>query len=86
NWAAHFYLGWALLENDGEKAGERFRRALEIDERKAVRAYLALARLAHERGQRDQAVQLLETYLALVPEGTDAEAARRLAATLRSPE
>lgn len=86
NWAAHFYLGWALLETDSAKAAEHLARSLVLDEQKAVRAHLALARLAQERGDRRRAVQHLDSYLQLAPEAGDAEAARKLADSLRSSQ
>jgi tetratricopeptide (TPR) repeat protein len=85
SWAAHLYLGWALLEQDETKAEPHFKRALEIDEHKAARAHLALARLAESRGQRSVALTHLDAYLQLAPNAEDAEAARNLAARLRSP-
>lgn len=86
SWAAHLYLGWALLEADGAKAETHLTRALELDEPKAARAHLALARLAQEKGQRDAALEHLDAYIALAPDSPDAEAARKLAARLRSPD
>lgn len=84
NWAAHLYLGWALLETDSKQATEHFERALELDEQKAARAHLALARLAQERGQSRLAIKHLDAYLKLAPTASDAAAARRLADNLRS--
>jgi Tfp pilus assembly protein PilF len=86
SWAAHLYLGWALLETDGAQAEEHFKRALELDEQKAARAHLALARLAQERGHSRLAVEHLDAYLKLAPDANDADAARRLADSLRSQE
>ena len=86
NWAAHLFLGWALLEQDAAKAETHFRRALKLNEAKAARAYLALARLADAKGQRELALQHLDAYLALAPDAHDAEATRKLAERLRSPE
>ena len=85
NWAAHLYLGWALLEHDEAKAEPHFLRALEIDEQKAARAHLALARLAEGKGHRAVALSHLDAYLTLSPNAEDAEATRRLAQRLRSP-
>jgi|GEM_PF-1717219 len=85
SWAAHLYLGWALLEQDEAKAEPHFERALEIDEHKAARAHLALARLAESSGQRLVALSHLDAYLQLAPNADDAEATRKLAARLRSP-
>lgn len=86
NWAAHLYLGWALLETDSAQAAGHFQRALVLDEPKAARAHLALARLAQEKGDRSRAVHHLDSYLQLAPEAGDAEAARKLADSLRSPQ
>jgi len=84
NWAAHLYLGWALLEHEGAKSETHFQRAIELDERKAARAHLALARLAEARGERLLALDHLDAYLALAPQAHDAEATRKLAERLRS--
>jgi len=83
NWAAHLYLGWSLLESDGEKAEPHLKRAIEIDEHKAARAHLALARLADAKGERQLALDHLDAYLALAPNAHDAEATRKLAERLR---
>jgi tetratricopeptide (TPR) repeat protein len=84
SWAAHLYLGWALLETDEAKAEPHFQRAIEIDEQKAARAHLALARLAEARGRRSVALSHLDKYLALAPNADDAEATRKLTERLRS--
>jgi Flp pilus assembly protein TadD len=84
NWAAHLYLGWALLESDGSKAETHFSRALELDEQKAARAHLALARLAEGKGNRALALAHLDAYLVLAPKAHDAEATRKLAEQLRA--
>jgi tetratricopeptide (TPR) repeat protein len=83
NWATHLYLGWALLESRPQEAEPHFKRALELSERKAARAHLALARLADSQGNRQLAIQHLEAYLSLMPNAPDAEAARKLADKLR---
>jgi tetratricopeptide (TPR) repeat protein len=86
NWATHLYLGWALLETAAvDEAATHFQRALELDEMKAARAHLALARLAEAQGQREVAISHLEAYLLKAPKAHDAEATRRLADRLRSP-
>jgi tetratricopeptide (TPR) repeat protein len=86
NWATHLYLGWALLETAAvDEAATHFQRALELDEIKAARAHLALARLAEAQGQREVAISHLEAYLLKAPKAHDAEATRRLADRLRSP-
>lgn len=85
SWAAHLYLGWAWLEQDQVKAEPHFQRAIEIDEQKAARAHLALARLAEAKGKRLLALSHLDAYLQLAPNADDAEAARKLATRLRSP-
>jgi tetratricopeptide (TPR) repeat protein len=83
NWVTHLHLGWALLKDDAAKAEKHFARALELDERKAAQAHLSLARLAHARGMRQEAVRHLEAYLALAPNASDADAVRRLLVQLR---
>lgn len=84
DWAAHYYLGWALMETDTDKAEPHLARALELDEQKAVRAHLALARIADSRGQRLQAIEHLEAYVAVAPDSADAPGARQLAERLRN--
>ncbi|HEV7744906.1 MAG TPA: tetratricopeptide repeat protein [Pyrinomonadaceae bacterium] len=84
NWATHLYLGWALLEGRSDEAEPHFKRALEIDQRKSVRAHLALARIAAAHGSNELAIQHLEAFLAMMPDAPDAEAARRLADKLRA--
>jgi len=83
NWASHLYLGWALLEISPDDSEPHFKRALELNERKAARAYLALARIADSRGSSAEAIRYLETYLNLMPNASDAESARKLLAKLR---
>jgi tetratricopeptide (TPR) repeat protein len=83
-WEPHYYLGWALLETRTDDAVTHLLRAVELDEAKAARAHLALARIAHERGQRDAAVKHLESFLALSPDSREAAAARALADKLRA--
>ncbi|MGI9167333.1 MAG: hypothetical protein ACR2G5_13310, partial [Pyrinomonadaceae bacterium] len=83
NWATHLYLGWPLLEADGNRAERHFQRAVELDERKAARAHIALARIADGKGLRQVALAHLDAYLTLAPTATDAEAVRKLAAQLR---
>jgi tetratricopeptide (TPR) repeat protein len=85
NWEAHLYLGWALLEVAADKAEVHLKRALELDDRKAVRAHLALARLAHSKGNTELAIKHLNEFLVLSPDSEDAVIARRLAENLRSP-
>lgn len=85
NSEAHLYLGWALLEVDAAKAEVHLKRALELDDRKAVRAHLALARLAHNQGNTELAIKHLNEFLVLSPDSEDAVIARRLAENLRSP-
>lgn len=84
SWAGHLYLGWALLEFNGEAAEPHFKRAIEIDEQKSARAHLALGRLAEERGQHRLALNHLDAYLKISPDANDAEAVRNLAVRLRA--
>ena len=83
-WEPHYYLGWALLETRAADARTHLLRAVELDEERAARAHLALARIAHERGERAAAVRHLEAFLALSPDSREAEAARALADKLRA--
>jgi tetratricopeptide (TPR) repeat protein len=83
NWVTHLHLGWALLKDEPTEAEKHFTRALELDERKAAQAHLSLARLAHMRGMRPEAIRHLEAYLALAPEAPDADAVRKLLNQLR---
>jgi Tfp pilus assembly protein PilF len=83
NWAAHFYLGWALIEEQADEAETQFKRAIELDEQKAARAHLALARLADAKGQRELSIKHLDAYLNLVPNGAEADVARSLVERLR---
>lgn len=78
NWATHLHLGWALLEAEPAEAERHFKRAIELDERKAAQAHLSLARLAYGRGSRPEAIGHLEIYLTLAPDAPDAQAVRRL--------
>lgn len=83
-WEPHYYLGWALLETSADKAEEHLRKAIALDEVSAARAHLALARLAHERGQRAAAIAHLEAFLALSPDSQEATSARALADKLKA--
>ncbi|HJU56919.1 MAG TPA: tetratricopeptide repeat protein [Pyrinomonadaceae bacterium] len=83
NWVTHLHLGWALLETEPAEAERYFRRALELDERKAAQAHLSLARLAYAKGQRQDSIRHLEAYLTLAPDAPDAPAVRQLARQLR---
>jgi tetratricopeptide (TPR) repeat protein len=83
NWVTHLHLGWALLQDEPDQATIHFKRALELDERKAAQAHLSLARLAYARGMRQDAVRHLEAYLALAPNAPDANAVRKLVGQLR---
>lgn len=83
-WEPHYYLGWALLETRADEAEPHLRKALALDEVSAARAHLALARLAHERGQRAAAIAHLEAFLALSPDSQEAPSARALAEKLKT--
>lgn len=83
NWVTHLHLGWALLEAEPAEAEQHFRRALELDERKAAQAHLSLARLAYSKGQRQDSIRHIEAYLTLAPAAPDAQAVRRLLSQLQ---
>jgi tetratricopeptide (TPR) repeat protein len=84
NWGPHLYLGMALLEKEKDEAERHLRRALELNESKASRAHLSLARLASGRGQRQLAIEHLQAYLTLTPDAPDAEPVRQLIERLRA--
>lgn len=83
NWSAHLYLGYALVDVKDQEAEPHFWRALQINEREAAPAHLALARLAHRYGFFKEAVEQLEAYLRVVPDAHDAGDVRKLAERLR---
>ncbi len=83
NWAAHLYIGWALLDDEPEKAEQHFTRAIQLNEQKAAQAHLSLARLAYKKGLRDDAIKHLEAYLAIAPDAPDSAAVRKLLGQLR---
>lgn len=83
SWAAHLYLGYALVDEDDEAAEPHFWTALKLNEKEAVEAHLALARLAYRYGYIKDAVEQLDTYLAVAPNATDADDVRKLAEKLR---
>lgn len=86
NWVTHLHLGWALLETEPAEAERYFRRALELDERKAAQAHLSLARLAYAKGQRQDSIRHLEAYLTLAPDAPDAPAVRQLVSQLQKSD
>ena len=62
------YLGFGhLLEENIDKAGEHYERALQLDAR-SVNARIGLARVSLARQDTDRAKELLEEALALAPE------------------
>jgi tetratricopeptide (TPR) repeat protein len=86
DWSAHLYLGWVLQDMDVATAERHFKRALEIDESNAAKAYVGLARIAHARGQTQTAIEHLDAYLRLAPNSPDAESVRKLAERLRAKQ
>ena len=84
SWAAHYFLGLALFDSDGNSAGKEFQRALELNEKKAAHAHVALARLALRNGSQQIALKHLDAYLALEPHAPDAETVRKFAERLRA--
>ena len=83
NWSAHLYLGYALVDAKDQEAEPHFWRALQINEREAAPAHLALARLAHRYGFLKEAVEQLEAYLEALPNAHDAGEVRNLAEKLK---
>ena len=84
SWAAHFFLGWAQMGVDNADAEQHLNRALKLDERRAARAHLYLAKIAVAKGEKKQAVEHLSAYLNLVPNAPDADAIRKSIERLRS--
>ncbi|HEY0408483.1 MAG TPA: tetratricopeptide repeat protein [Pyrinomonadaceae bacterium] len=84
NWVPHLYLGMALIDKDGAEAEKQLRRAIELNELKAARAYLSLARLAAARGDRQLSIEHLQTFLKLAPDSPDAASVRQLIERLRA--
>jgi tetratricopeptide (TPR) repeat protein len=84
NWVPHLYLGMALVDKDAAEAEKQLRRAIELNELKAARAYLSLARLAAARGERQLSIERLQTYLKLVPDSPDAANVQKLIERLRA--
>jgi len=84
SWAAHYFLGLAVFDSDGDAAGKEFQRALELNEKKAAHAHVALARLALHHGAQQIALKHLDAYLSLEPHASDAETVRKFAERLRT--
>jgi len=84
SWAPHYFLGLALFDSNGAEAEKEFQRAIELNEKKAARAHVALARLSLRRGDQTVALKHLDTYLALEPNAPDAETVKKFADRLRT--
>jgi len=84
SWAPHYFLGLALFDSNGAEAEKEFQRAIELNEKKAARAHVALARLSLRKGEQKAALKHLDTYLALEPNAPDAETVRKFADRLRT--
>lgn len=84
NWATHYFLGLALFDSSGDEAEKEFVRALELNEKKAARSHVALARIDLRKGQQQAALKHLDAYLTLEPHAPDAETVRKFAERLRA--
>ena len=84
SWAAHYFLGLALFDSNGTEAEKEFQRAIELNEKKAARAHVALARLFLRKGEQKAALKHLDTYLTLEPNAPDVETLRKFADRLRA--
>lgn len=82
---AHLYRGKVLikLRNFGE-AEKELRRAITLGSDSAPLAYRYLGALYSERGEKEKAIEALETYLKLNPRVQDAEQVRSVLKELRS--
>lgn len=83
SWSAHLFLGYALLDVNDEEAEPHFWRALKLNPKEAVKAHLALARLADRYGYVKEAIEQLDLYLAAASDAPDAAEVRKLAERLR---
>jgi len=84
SWAPHYFLGLALFDLNGADAEKEFQQAIELNEKKAARAHVALARLFLRKGEQKAALKHLDTYLALEPNAPDAGTVRKFADRLRT--
>jgi len=84
SWAPHYFLGLALFDLNGADAEKEFQQAIELNEKKAARAHVALARLFLRKGEQKLALKHLDAYLALEPNARDAETVRKFADRLRT--
>jgi Flp pilus assembly protein TadD len=79
-------LGWSLLQWDQtQRAEEAFMQAIEIDDNEPA-PYFYLGQMHMERGSQRQAIDELERYLRLAPEGQFVDEARRMLAEMRASE
>ena len=77
SWRAHALFAQALvIQKRRDEAVKEAERAIELGHERASTTKLTLARALAERGDRDQAIQTLQSYLATHP--ADAEASKSL--------
>jgi tetratricopeptide (TPR) repeat protein len=82
--AAHLYLGVALVETDELPPAEReLRTAVSIGGPEYAIAHFHLGRLAMKKGERDEAVRELNSFLQTSPHGEEATRARQLLESLK---
>ena len=82
--AAHLYLGVVLVETDEIAPAEReLRTAVSIGGPEYAIAHFHLGRLAMKKGERDEAVRELNSFLETSPTGEEAVRARQLLKSLK---
>ena len=84
SWRAHVLLAEALvLQHQNDEAAKQAERAIQLDHERAAIVQPLLARILASRGDRDQAIKVLQTYVQAHP--GDAAASKDLE-TLRNPK
>ncbi len=86
-WRAHLLAGSVYFQQENSrKAGEHAEAALRIGKQEAGEAHYLLAKCLAARGEREQAIAQLETFLAEPPQGSPSlGSARQLLERLRAP-
>jgi len=86
SWKAHLLISTvAFRQGQYTEAVSHGERALELGKEKAASISIVLARALAVQGRKDEAIQVLNQFLATKPEGEQAELAQRLLDRLHSP-
>lgn len=82
--SVHLYLGVTLLEIDELASAEReLKTAVSIGGQEYSIAHYHLARVSMKKGERDEAIRELQSFLETSPTGAEATRARQLLQTLK---